>query len=360
MHGVEPHARGFTAGVTQTTYDVADQILTRNGAAYQYDADGNLAQVSGAASWIAGYDLENRLVSVSRSGQPTLASSYDAFGRRAQRIVGSTVEVFRRDTDGRVLSEADGSGGVLAEYVYVDGRLLATVRGGQTLFYLFDYLGSTLAVTDGNGAVTVAYGYDVSGRVLARTGSFPNRFTFVGEHGVEDDGAGLYLMERRHYDAVTGRFVQRDPIGIAGGMNLYQYAQQRPTTLIDGRWAGLLEPAGGRHDLLAAPFSPYHWKRSTGAERRKTDVASVLATLVSARKTTVRFDSDNPSGLAADDPARRVDRRLCQGRGSRGRGVTEGINNAGEGNGPACQRRQGGVVHSYASWLPGILGLFGR
>ena len=203
VHGEEPHPRGFTNETTQVTYDVADQILVRNGAAYQYDADGNLEQVSGAASWMAGYDLENRLVSVSRTGQPSLSFAYDAFGRRARRVVGGAIEEFQRGDDGALLSETDDAGAIAAEYIYADGRLLAMRRGGQTYFYLFDQLGSTLALTDGAGAMVASYGYDATGRVIASTGSLVNRFTFVGEHGVEDDGAGLYLMQRRHYDAAS-------------------------------------------------------------------------------------------------------------------------------------------------------------
>jgi YD repeat-containing protein len=174
VHGVEPHPRGFTAEVTQVAYDAADQITSRNGAAYRYDADGNLEQVSGAASWLAGYDLENRLVSVSRTGQPALSFAYDAFGRRARRVAGGTIEEFQRDTNGALLSETGASA---ADYIYLDRSLLAMRRGGQTYFYLFDHLGSTLALTDGAGATIATYGYDVTGRVVARTGSLANRFT---------------------------------------------------------------------------------------------------------------------------------------------------------------------------------------
>lgn len=39
-----------------------------------------------------------------------------------------------------------------------------------------------------------------------------------------DQETGLHYNIFRHYDPETGRFTQQDPIGLAGGINLYQYA----------------------------------------------------------------------------------------------------------------------------------------
>ncbi|WP_239384242.1 RHS repeat-associated core domain-containing protein, partial [Delftia tsuruhatensis] len=39
-----------------------------------------------------------------------------------------------------------------------------------------------------------------------------------------DRDTGLHYNTFRYYDADTGRFLCQDPIGLAGGMNLYQYA----------------------------------------------------------------------------------------------------------------------------------------
>jgi RHS repeat-associated protein len=248
VHGTEPHPRGFTAGTMAAAYDVADQIVTYNGAAHLYDADGNLERTTGATAWMARYDPENRLVSLSRTGQPAVSFAYDEFGRRARRVEGGVAVECQRDEDGSLLSETDAGGTVGAEYVHLDGRLIAMRRDGQSLFYLFDHLGSTLAVTDAAGALVAAYGYDVTGRVTGRTGTLQQPFTYVGAYGVEDDGAGLYLMGRRHYDAATGRFVQRDPIGLAGGMNLYEYAGGNPVRYVDPDGTYLMRPE--YHDEL--------------------------------------------------------------------------------------------------------------
>lgn len=43
----------------------------------------------------------------------------------------------------------------------------------------------------------------------------------------------LYVTQHRMYDASTGRFLNRDPIGYAGGVNLYGYCGQGPVGSAD-------------------------------------------------------------------------------------------------------------------------------
>ena len=56
-------------------------------------------------------------------------------------------------------------------------------------------------------------------------------------HGslVEDkqDGAGTFYRRNRQYDPATGRFTQEDPIGLAGGLNLYGFAAGDPASYSD-------------------------------------------------------------------------------------------------------------------------------
>jgi RHS repeat-associated protein len=47
------------------------------------------------------------------------------------------------------------------------------------------------------------------------------------------DGSGLLYKRNRYYDPTAGRFTQEDPIGLAGGMNLYGYANGDPINLSD-------------------------------------------------------------------------------------------------------------------------------
>jgi RHS repeat-associated protein len=47
------------------------------------------------------------------------------------------------------------------------------------------------------------------------------------------DASGLLYRRNRMYDPATGRFTQEDPIGLAGGMNLYGFAGGDPVNFSD-------------------------------------------------------------------------------------------------------------------------------
>jgi len=47
------------------------------------------------------------------------------------------------------------------------------------------------------------------------------------------DASGKNYRRSRYYDPVTGRFTQEDPIGLAGGLNLYGYANGDPVNFAD-------------------------------------------------------------------------------------------------------------------------------
>lgn len=47
------------------------------------------------------------------------------------------------------------------------------------------------------------------------------------------DGSGQIFMRNRYYDPNTGRFTQEDPIGLAGGLNAYGFANSNPVSYDD-------------------------------------------------------------------------------------------------------------------------------
>nr|WP_260428838.1 RHS repeat-associated core domain-containing protein [Burkholderia cepacia] len=50
-----------------------------------------------------------------------------------------------------------------------------------------------------------------------------------------DDETGLHYNRHRYYDPQTGRFVSKDPIGLQGGLNFYQYAPN-PVSWVEFGW----------------------------------------------------------------------------------------------------------------------------
>ena len=51
--------------------------------------------------------------------------------------------------------------------------------------------------------------------------------------GKTDAGTGLQYKRNRYYDPASGRFTQTDPIGLAGGLNAYGFANGDPVNFSD-------------------------------------------------------------------------------------------------------------------------------
>jgi RHS repeat-associated protein len=68
----------------------------------------------------------------------------------------------------------------------------------------------------------------------------------------QSDATGLAYRRNRYYDPETGRFTQEDPIGLAGGLNLYGYAGGDPVNFADPFGLDCLDRQGNRVPCMAA------------------------------------------------------------------------------------------------------------
>lgn len=230
------------------SYDIGGRIKARSKASYSYDNDGNLTSVSGGA-FQAAYNAENRPTSIQRQiGDETESATYlhDGAGMRVRRVIEDEVIHYHYGPGNRLLFTTDGSGNLLVTYIWGDRGLIAAVKGtvlsSGLRHYLTGRLMSVAGLTNAAGEMLASYTYDPLGN-CARTTHQPgfvddNPFTFVGGLGVMDEGGGLYYMRHRFYDSATGRFLQKDPAGFEGGINLYAYAAGNPVNSVDpaGTW----------------------------------------------------------------------------------------------------------------------------
>jgi len=213
---------------TTYTHDVDNRLLTAGSTNFGYDDNGNLITKT-LESNVTNYswDFNDMLTQVTNNGN-TYTYRYDALGNRVAKVVNS---VETRYVGG--LAETDAGGNITAYYVYGLGLISKITPSNQAYFYHFDGLGSTIAVTDSSGNVVNKYVYDEHGKVLNQEEAISNPFKYVGQYGVMDEGNGLLYMRARFYDPEIGRFISKDPIGFAGGLNLYAYTGNNPVNRVD-------------------------------------------------------------------------------------------------------------------------------
>jgi len=257
------------------SYDAADQLAgaTRfEGASlvasqvYAYDPAGNrtLAVVNGTTNHF-GYNSLNQLTSGDRALTNGMTYEWDAADRltainqaaqrsefsydganRCVRIVEKTNGVVSADTwflwCGSVLCEArSGGGAAVTRRLFPQGEIISGPGGNTNLFYTRDHLGSVREATDSGGVLQSRFDYDPYGQqVTLATGTTPS-FAFAGQFQHAPSGINLTLY--RGFDPHTGRWLSRDPLGEAVGLNMYDYVYGDPLNLID---------PNGAHPCLAA------------------------------------------------------------------------------------------------------------
>jgi RHS repeat-associated protein len=95
-----------------------------------------------------------------------------------------------------------------------------------------DQLGAPHQITNASAQVVWLWDHDPFGNG-APTGSFTYDLRFPGQF--YDQHSTLHYNYFRDYDPRTGRYIESDPIGLAGGINTYGYVRGNPVGAIDLR-----------------------------------------------------------------------------------------------------------------------------
>jgi len=98
-------------------------------------------------------------------------------------------------------------------------------------FYHCDHLGTPQEMTDHTGAIIWKAEYKAWGECKAEKAKsnffenseiISNNIRFQGQYF--DEETGLHYNRYRYYSPYVGRFISKDPIGLLGGNNVYEYA----------------------------------------------------------------------------------------------------------------------------------------
>lgn len=283
-----------------------------------YDLDGNL---TGDGRWSYTWDGENRLVGMTTQGVAEAAGvpglkltfAYDGLSRRVQKKVeGRTTSsdpwVLRSDTrfvyDGwNMVGEAEylataedapptfggGTAGPYWRRTYVWGEdLSGSLQGAggvgglllinrhergskplRTSWAMSDLNGNVIGLVEGE--LKAVYEYDPFGKPLrvSEPEEDLNPFRFSTKYTDAETGSCYYGY--RYYDAVRGRWINRDPIGESGGVNLYLFVSNDGISWVDS--------LGLQAVSIPGPFdSMYAAAHEAGSKAVKDENDKVLKT----------------------------------------------------------------------------------
>jgi RHS repeat-associated protein len=286
-------------------------------ASYSYDSNGNLTE-DGRRTFT--YDDENQLVSVvvTNSAATSTKSEFVYDGRMRRRIRKEfkwggawiqteevrylydwNVVIQERDGNntptltlsrGRDLSgglqRAGGIGGLLAR---TDHSTFNLQPANGHAFYHADGNGNVTALINTNLAVVAKYLYDSFGNTLSKSGPLADANLYRFSSKENHPNSGLYYYGFRFYDANLQRWINKDPIDEAGGINLYVFSGNDGINQIDMFGLKKLKLSYITTDF---GFKDRWW---AGFPRRVQNLSEILADIKS--KLGDNFD---PSGACGD------------------------------------------------------------
>ena len=208
-------------GTIDTVSATSNRLVSHGSISYGYDANGNTTTVGGVLTY--SYDPFNRMVGASGA-----TYSVNPEGQRLSKQVSGVSTYFAPDVGSDMLAESVSGG--WSDYVWLNGRLIGRVVGGQVYAIDDDQAGRPEEVTDAFQTVVwraqnFAFTQNVIPSSVTLNLGFPGQY-FDAETSAWNNGF-------RDYKSGLGRYVESDPLGLAGGINTYSYAGSNPVSNID-------------------------------------------------------------------------------------------------------------------------------
>ncbi|ENV35528.1 Rhs family protein [Acinetobacter gerneri DSM 14967 = CIP 107464 = MTCC 9824] len=267
----QTHKHGYNSLINNVVKDYLDQK-------YQYDDYGQLIrQMNGGHIQYFEWDALGRLIR-SKNDKAETHYRYDALGRRIEKLKKDLLsrgysETTQYGWDGDTLAFESGNQ-YTKHYVYEMGSFVPLIQAtyrqqmnqhqtpqwehgydydkdplwhtsqkaekfDRVWFYHCDHLGTPQEMSDQTGAIVWTAEYKAWGeckpenhlkRDIWDSEIITNNIRFQGQY--YDQETGLHYNRYRYYSPYVGRFISKDPIGLLGGNNVYNYVSN-PTSLVD-------------------------------------------------------------------------------------------------------------------------------
>ncbi|QDV26400.1 RHS repeat-associated core domain-containing protein [Aureliella helgolandensis] len=244
-------------GLQDVSLHAGNQLASAGDETFDYNDRNHISERKTAREMIKYfYDDRDQLIRV-ESANGVWEAEYDALGRRVRKTFNGATTEYLWNTD--QLAGEIAPDGRLRLYVFADPLALtpmmfadydsvdAEPNSGKRYIVLSDQIGTPICIEDAAGQVVWRASIEPFGEArLASENRIDFNLRFPGHYWDED--VSLNYNRFRFYDPKLGRYIQSDPIGIAGGDNVYAYATN-PLCLVDVR--GLTSPdcatCGGKH-----------------------------------------------------------------------------------------------------------------
>jgi len=265
-------------------YDDLNKLTESSTHEYQYDADGNMIsernKITGETKKYY-WDSENRLIKYEHLASDispvdtTALYTYDIYGRRIRKDVNGSVTKFMWEGD-NISLELDSSNAPIRKYFtememdthFAHVNYAEVTNWSEVLqsnypqgwhAYIKDQVGTVYKVWDHNAkAIADDRAYDSFGNLVSQSGTTKTPMGFQGKY--YDQESGLNYFYHRYYNAVLGRFIGEDPIGLDGGLNLFNFVGSNPVRFTDKYgferdWSSEMPNGGGWSNMKGGEFT---------------------------------------------------------------------------------------------------------
>lgn len=219
------HHLGSAAGVNRT-----------------YDANGNTTN-RGDGTTLA-FDDRNRLVSAATPSS-TATYEYSGRGERTFKVRADSSNTvtnrFVYSEEAQILADHEiatngPQGGEIVEYLYIKSIPVAVSRPSGLSYVESDHLATPRLAANATTNMK-EWEWSFFGKAFGDSAAVdvvPGRsvnLRFAGQY--RDVESGLHHNYFRDFDPQTGRYVESDPIGLAGGLSTFGYVKSNPTRYND-------------------------------------------------------------------------------------------------------------------------------